>query len=323
MKGNKSILTKGKDFEGSSPSSRTYSPSLEVCVDEDGFTKYLRELELRESTIKTKLSLIRVLAKRSGNLWDSEKVTEVIKKANWGNRRKNNGSYAYRDWCRWKGFDYEYTNYKEQDQPLPYIPSEKELDQLIASCNPYYASFLQMMKETGFRPGEVQLLRLTDIDFERGVVTLNKPLKRSRPRQSKLSDKLLAMIKTTASKKSAKARIWNLSYNTMHRTYYTKRKQLTEKLQNPNFMKITFKTFRHWKATMEYHRTKDILYVKQLLGHKRIENTLIYTHLVDFEEDDQYIVKVASTIEGFTNLLEKGFEYVSDYQDKKILRKRK
>ena len=59
------------------------------------------------------------------------------------------------------------------------------------------------------------------------------------------------------------------------------------------------------------------------LGHKRIENTLIYTHLVDFEEDDQFTVQVASNIDEFTSLLENGFEYVSDYQDKKILRKRK
>ena len=64
---------------------------------------------------------------------------------------------------------------------------------------------------------------------------------------------------------------------------------------------------------MEYHRTKDILYVKELLGHKSIKNTLIYTHLVDFEEDNAFIVKVALTIDEFTALLESGFEFVSDY----------
>ena len=33
---------------------------------------------------------------------------------------------------------------------------------------------------------------------------------------------------------------------------------------------------------MEYHRTKDILYVKQLLGHKQLKNTEIYTQLINF-----------------------------------------
>ena len=41
---------------------------------------------------------------------------------------------------------------------------------------------------------------------------------------------------------------------------------------------------------MLYLKTKDILLVKQQLGHKRIEHTLIYTHLVNFSTDE-YISK--------------------------------
>jgi site-specific recombinase XerC len=55
---------------------------------------------------------------------------------------------------------------------------------------------------------------------------------------------------------------------------------------------ITFKTLGHFKATMEYHRTKDILHVMSLLGHKNIRNTLVYTHLVKFE-NDEWICRVA------------------------------
>ena len=73
---------------------------------------------------------------------------------------------------------------------------------------------------------------------------------------------------------------------------------------------------------MEYHKTKDILYVKQLLGHRRIEATLIYTQLVNFENDD-FHVKVAKTLEEACGLVEAGFEYVTDMEDKKIFRKRK
>jgi len=31
---------------------------------------------------------------------------------------------------------------------------------------------------------------------------------------------------------------------------------------------------------MLYHKTRDILYVKQQLGHRNIENTMIYTQLI-------------------------------------------
>ena len=33
--------------------------------------------------------------------------------------------------------------------------------------------------------------------------------------------------------------------------------------------------FRHWKATMEYAKTKDILYLMKMLGHKDIKTTLM------------------------------------------------
>jgi len=31
---------------------------------------------------------------------------------------------------------------------------------------------------------------------------------------------------------------------------------------------------RHWKTTMLYHQTSDILCVKEFLGHKKIEDIL-------------------------------------------------
>ena len=74
---------------------------------------------------------------------------------------------------------------------------------------------------------------------------------------------------------------------------------------------------------MEYSKTKDLLFVQRLLGHKNINNTMVYVHLTDFQLEEDYIVKVANSIEEFTSLLESGFEYVSDFEDKKILRKRK
>jgi len=61
------------------------------------------------------------------------------------------------------------------------------------------------------------------------------------------------------------------------------------------------------------------------MGHRYIQSTLVYLHvaegLVNYSEE--YTIKIASTIDEFTKLLESGFEYVSDYEGKKILRKRK
>jgi len=73
---------------------------------------------------------------------------------------------------------------------------------------------------------------------------------------------------------------------------------------------------------MEYQRTRDILYVKKLLGHKKIDNTLIYTQLVNFESDE-YHVRTAKTIEEACELAEAGFEYFTTMEETQIFRKRK
>ena len=61
------------------------------------------------------------------------------------------------------------------------------------------------------------------------------------------------------------------------------------------------------------------------MGHRNIESTLHYMHVAKglINYSDEYAVRVAKSLDEFTSLLESGFEYVSDYQDSKILRKRK
>jgi len=106
------------------------------------------------------------------------------------------------------------------------------------------------------------------------------------------------------------------------RNFYKKRITLGKKMQNPKIRKINLRTFRHWKATMEYHKTKDILHVKTILGHVNIQNTLVYTHLVDFEDDD-FIAKTARSVKEACQLIEAGFEYVTEIDGAKLFRKRK
>jgi len=73
---------------------------------------------------------------------------------------------------------------------------------------------------------------------------------------------------------------------------------------------------------MEYHKTKNILYVQERLGHRSITSTLIYTHLVNFE-GDEYNTGVAKTLKEDEELLKAGFEYVTERDGVKIYRKRK
>ncbi len=85
---------------------------------------------------------------------------------------------------------------------------------------------------------------------------------------------------------------------------------------------ISFHTLRHFKATMEFQRTHNILHVMQMLGHKNINNTMIYTHLVTFDSDD-YNVSTAKTVDEARELVKARFEYVTEIDGHKLFRKRK
>ena len=74
--------------------------------------------------------------------------------------------------------------------------------------------------------------------------------------------------------------------------------------------------------TKEISETKDILHVMKMLGHRNIQNTLLYTQLISFENDD-YHAATAKTVQDAQKLIEAGFEYVCEFSDVKIFRRRK
>ena len=282
------------------------------------FAWWMKKQGYAESTIESRVKLLRVLAKRGANLYDPESVKEIIAKQDWSLGRKENAVYAYSTFLKMTGGRWDPPKYKRVEK-LPWVPLEVEVDQLIAGCSRKVATFLQLLKETGMRPGEAWQLRWADVDFEKGTVSVT-PEKGSKPRIFKISSKLEAMLKALPQDREYVFKSGRLEHFACN--FRKQRRRIAAKLKNPRINRITFKTLRHFKATMEYHRTRDILHVMEVLGHKRIQNTLKYTHLVDFK-DDEYICRVAKTEKEIAELIEAGFEYVCEHGGVKFFRKRK
>jgi len=174
------------------------------------------------------------------------------------------------------------------------------------------------------RSGEAKRIEWTDIDFERNLITLNQPEKGSNPRIWKVTGKLVNMLNCLP-KKGQKV-FGGGPITSLKTTFYKARKRLAFKLQNPRLLKTSFHTFRHWKATMLYHQTKDPYYVKRFLGHKSLKSTEIYITIEQtvFEPtSDEFTVNVVSKPEEIKTLLAVGFEYVCTKDGLAFLRKRK
>lgn len=73
---------------------------------------------------------------------------------------------------------------------------------------------------------------------------------------------------------------------------------------------------------MTFHYTKNLILVQKTLGHKSINNTVKYTHLVHFK-DDEFDVATATIVEEAKELAATGFDYFTMMNGIQIFRKPK
>jgi integrase len=278
----------------------------------------LRKQGYAETTIFTRTKIIKLLSKNA-DLDNPEAIKEFIaKRESWGLAHKEVVVEAYSNYLLSTGGKWDPPRYRAIEK-LPFIPTEGEIDYLIAACGTKTSTFVQLLKETGARCGEAWRLEWIDIDNEKATVRIT-PEKHSNPRMLRISRRLIERLADLP--KTSKYVFGGTSLKTTMRLFERSRKLAAAKSKNPRLNSITFHTLRHWKATMEYHKTKDLLHVMRLLGHKSIKNTMRYTQLVDFGEQD-FVVKVAWTLEESCKLLEGGFQYVCGYDAVKIFKKPK
>ena len=132
----------------------------------------------RESTIVSRVKLLAGLAKKA-NLLDPESVTIAVARLNVTEGRKENTVCVCGSFCRQNRLPFNPPKYHRIER-LPFIPSESEVDQLIAGLGGKTTTFLQTIKETAGHPGGVWRLGWLDLDLEGQTIPI-APEKKSNP----------------------------------------------------------------------------------------------------------------------------------------------
>jgi len=284
---------------------------------------HMQKQSYSPETIRLNKTALKILVERGADLLNPESVKEVIsRQIIWSEARKRNVINAYSLFLRHNGMQWERPKC-HVTRSFPFIPTEQEIDCLIAGCGKKTATFLELLKQTAMRSGEAKRLEWTNIEFEKNIITLNLPEKRSNPRMWKVDQKLMDML--NALPRNSRKVFGDGPVNSMKATFQRARRNLASKLQNPRLQRISFHTLRHWKATMLYHKTRDPYYVRDFLGHKSLQNTEIYINIEHtlFEPGtDEFTVKATDKTEEVKSLLEVGFEYVCQKDNLVFLRKR-
>ena len=154
------------------------------------------------------------------------------------------------------------------------------------------------------------MLKWIDINLQQKTVNVT-PEKGCNPRILPITDKLIAMLNRLPKRKDE--HLFSQYTGSIRYTFEKQRTKTAQKLNNPRIQKITFHTLRHWKATMEYHITKDVKHVQYILGHKHSNTTDIYINLEQalfLTENNEWITKVSHNTEEELQLIEANFTLV-------------
>ena len=300
----------------SSPYENTASPNIINVM------LWMKKEAYEETTMEYTAKRLKHL-KRNCLLADPESVKLFIANEKCSNGFKESLVEAYDIFMRSIGQTWNKPFYSRYDK-LPKIPTEEKLNMLISNARTRMALFLSMSKDLGSRPIELTWLKVTDINLESGAVSITGA-KHTVGRNGKLKHNTVEMLKAYIKKKGLNQdnRIFPTKSENISECYRKLRKDLAKKLQDPTIRQMRLYDFRHFKATMEYHKTKDLLHVKALLGHKDLRTTLRYTQLLEAMPNDEYHCKTAKDVEEALSLIENGFEYVTETEGYRLFRKRK
>jgi len=104
----------------------------------------------------------------------------IAEQTTWNEGTKSFAVVAYSSYLNKEGKIWNPPRYRRKEK-IPFIPTEKELDQLISSSGKKLSIYLQCCKETGSDPGELLHMEWIDVNKENSTVTINYPVKGHNP----------------------------------------------------------------------------------------------------------------------------------------------
>ena len=193
-----------------------------------------------------------------------------------------------REYIRWlhKPWDPTQLPMRKFDSYLPFVPTQKEAELFISSLPDLKPkAMVSLMYSSGLRVGEVCSLRYCDIQRKNMRIHVTHSKNRS-DRYAILSQKALDIL----------TEYW-FAYNRPTGWLFPKQTDPSRPIDTFYIMRhmrahedslgwehrITCHSFRHAFGTHLYENGADLLTIKNLMGHKSLNSTLLYIHLASYQ----------------------------------------
>ncbi len=166
---------------------------------------------------------------------------------------------------------------------IPKVLTPRQQDQLLQNCqSKKYRVILLLMLDCGLRVTEAIRLQLKHFNFMENYVVVESLKKRrtKHHRQIPLTQRLLDAISTYWQElKTSDPEAYLFPANKSSKQKYLSRKQVWRKVKKLSNGQVYPHMLRHTFATRIVNNGNELRIAKELLGHKSIATTEIYTHV--------------------------------------------
>jgi site-specific recombinase XerD len=171
----------------------------------------------------------------------------------------------------------EHVPYGKRPKTLPSVLSQQEVAQLLAAVRGRFRLMLRVAYGCGLRISEVVRLKVGDIDSGRMVLHIRQS-KGRKDRLVPLSAKLLEELREYW--RQQRPGDWLFPGKKGHVNVSSLQKECQRAARQCGFTKkVTPHTLRHCYATHVLEAGTDLVSLKELLGHRDLKTTTLYTHV--------------------------------------------
>lgn len=291
------------------------------------YEKYLKRKALSQNTIITYVKALKDLAEL-GNLKDTKEIETIIseykKKDPYTkertdtpatNRWKNQLIDAYKKYCKQNEIVWiDPPRYKIDEHSIQ-PPSEEKCKMLIACAKGSMAIKINISTQTGLRPieivGKEKGLKVKDFHPDTRTLTPTSTKGCNARPPLLITTELATLIQTYIIKRNLKPNdpLFKESPRSYGDTFNKLKKRLADKTGDNSFLTIRLYDLRHFYITSLLRKTQNVEVVRQKVGHKNLNTTQNYLHLLADNYTGEFIVEQTQDRNRAKELQEQGYTY--------------
>jgi len=201
---------------------------------------------------------------------------------------------------------------KENNTRLRFL-SKEEAQALVNNCPPHLRRVVITALLTGMRRGEILGLKWSDVDMTRGIITLRNT-KSGMIRYIPISSQLAKVLSECVDSSDGE-----YVFCSRNRRPYKKMDNFFQKVvERAGLKDFRFHDLRHTAASYMVMAGIDLVTVKEILGHSKLDMTLRYAHLSPLHKQDA-MERLGEKVDSFWTVRDNGQKSAGNVKCENIL----